>query len=231
MPSEKPSVLVVDDDMRVLRVTQDILGDKGYRVFTSTDGHTGLEVLRKENPDVVLLDIMMPGMDGLTVCRRIREFSRVPIIMVTAKGDDEEKAKGLDAGADDYVTKPFSAIELAARIRAVLRRATFWDDRPEPAFSSGDLVIDFARHMVTLNGEEVDLTTTEYRLLSHLARNAGHVLAFDEILETVWDDRYVGENHLLQVNIARLRHKLGEDRKNPKHILTKHTGYVMAKDL
>ena len=141
MPSKKASVLVVDDDVHILRMTGRILELEGYRVLTASNGETALDIFDEETPDLVLLDIMMPGMDGYTVCQRIREFSQIPIIMVTAKGNDEEKVQGLDAGADDYVTKPFSSKELAARVRAVLRRTTLWDERPEPAFCSNELVI------------------------------------------------------------------------------------------
>ncbi|MFC2022522.1 response regulator transcription factor, partial [Chloroflexota bacterium] len=133
MPSRKTSVLVVDDDIRILRMMQRILELEGYRVLRAIDGEAALDILDEETPALVLLDIMMSGMDGYTVCQRIREFSELPIIMVTAKGNDEEKVQGLDAGADDYVTKPFSANELAARVRAVLRRSKLWDERPEPS--------------------------------------------------------------------------------------------------
>jgi DNA-binding response OmpR family regulator len=169
-------------------------------------------------------------MDGYTVCERIREFSQVPIIMVTAKGNDEETVKGLDAGADDYVTKPFSSKELAARVKAALRRTTLWDEHPEPAFSSNDLVIDFARHRVTVGSQEVNLTAIEYKLLSYLARNASRILTPDQILVTVWGEEYAGETHLLQVSIARLRQKLGDNARNPRYILTRPgIGYMMVK--
>ena len=230
MPSRKVSVLVVDDDIRILRMMQRILELEGYRVLTASDGGTALDVFDEETPDLVLLDIMMPGMDGYTVCRRIREFSEIPVIMVTAKGNDEEKVEGLDAGADDYVTKPFSSSELAARVRAVLRRTKLWDERPEPAFQSGELGVDFASHRVTLAGDEINLTATEYGILSYLARNAGRVVTPDQILGKVWGEEYSGEPHLLQVNIARLRKKLEDDAKNPRYVLTRPgIGYIVMK--
>jgi len=230
MPSRKTSLLVVDDDVRILRMMQRMLELEGYRVLTASSGEAALDIFDEETPDLVLLDIMMPNMDGYTVCRRIREFSQTPIIMVTGKDNDEEKVQGLDAGADDYVTKPFSAKELGARVRAVLRRTKLWDERPEPAFHSDDLVVDFARHRVTLSGQEVNLTATEYRLLSYLARNADRVVTPDQILGQVWGEEYVGESHLLQVNIARLRQKLNDDTKNPRYILTRPgIGYMMKK--
>lgn len=231
MPSKKTSVLVVDDDIRVLRMLQRMLELEGYRVLTASDGEVALNLLLdEETPDLVLLDIMMPDMDGYTVCRHIREFSQVPIIMVTAKGNDEEKIQGLNAGADDYVTKPFSASELAARVRAVLRRAKLRDELTEPAFYFHDLVIDFTRHRVSLHGQDINLTATEYKLLSYLARNADRVLTPDQILETVWGEQYGGDTHLLQVNVARLRQKLGDNAKNSTYILTRAgIGYMIVK--
>ena len=147
--SKKASVLVVDDDARILHMMQRTLELEGYHVLSASNGETAIDVFDEKTPDLVLLDIMMPGMDGYTVCQRIREFSQVPIIMVTAKVGDEEKVHGLDAGADDYITKPFSSQELAARLRSALRRAKLIDDSTEPALCYGDLVVDFARHRVT----------------------------------------------------------------------------------
>ena len=230
MPSKKASVLVVDDDIRVLRMLERMLELEGYWVLRASSGEAALEVFDREIPELVLLDIMMPDVDGYTVCRRIREFSQVPIIMVTAKGNDEEKVRGLNAGADDYVTKPFSASELAARVRAVLRRTTLWDERPEPTFCFHDLVVDFARHRVTVGSQEVNLTATEYRLLFYLVRNAGRVVTPEQALEQVWGGEYIGETHLLQVNMARLRQKLGGGARNSRYILTRPgIGYMMVK--
>jgi len=222
--------MVVDDDTRMLRMIQRVLELEEYRVVTASNGEAALDLIVLTAPDLVLLDIMMPGMDGYTVCRRIREFSQIPIIMVTAKESDEEIVEGLDAGADDYVVKPFSSSQLEARVRAVLRRSKLWDERYEPGFCSGDLEIDFARHRVTLGGQEIILTATEHRLLSYLARNANRVLTPDQILEKVWGEEYCGEAHLLQVHIARLRQKLKDNAKKPRHILTRPgIGYIMIK--
>ena len=230
MPLRKTCVLVVDDDIRMLRLMGRILELEGYRVLRSTNGQSALEMFEEEFIDLVLLDIMMPGMDGYEVCCRIREFSQIPIIMVTAKGNDEEKIEGLDAGADDYVPKPFSSKELVARVRAVLRRTKLWEERPQPAFQSGDLVVDFARHVVTVAGQELNLTAVEYKILSYLARNAGRVLTPDDTLSKVWGEEYCGETHILQVNMARLRQKLGDDARNPRYIVTKPgIGYSMIK--
>jgi len=231
MPLTKVSTLIVDDDIRMLRMMQRILELEGYRVRTASDGKAALDAFDEEDPDLVLLDIMMPDIDGYAICQNIREFSQVPIIMVTAKDNNEEKVEGLDTGADDYITKPFAANELMARVRAVLRRTKLWDERPEPVFHSGDLVIDFARHRVTLGNQELNLTATEYRILSYLARNADRIVTPDQILQKVWDKEYIGETHVLQVNIARLRQKLRDNPRNPKYILTRSgIGYIMRQD-
>ena len=230
MSSRKSSVLVVDDDVRMLRMMQRILELEGYRVLRASDGESAINMFDEETPALVLLDIMMPDIDGYTLCQRIREFSQVPIIMVTAKSGDAEKVEGLDAGADDYVTKPFSSSELAARVRAALRRATLSHERSESAFSSHDLVIDFTRHRVILNGEELNLTATEYRLLSCLAQNVNRVLTPEQIVGKVWGEDYLGEPHLVQVNMARLRKKLGDNAMNPRYIVTRPgIGYMMVK--
>lgn len=230
MSLKKTSILVVDDDVRILRMIQRLLEMEGYRVLTASDGATALDILYEETPNLVLLDIMMPVIDGYTLCKRIREFSQIPIIMVTAKGNDEEKVWGLDAGADDYITKPFSAKELAARVRAALRRVPLRDRHSEPVFQCDDLAIDFVRRRVTLGGQEVNLTATEYKLLSYLAHNADRVVVPDQILDKVWGQGYLGEIHLLQVNMARLRQKLKDNARNPHYILTKPgIGYTIPR--
>lgn len=230
MPSKKELVLVVDDDIHILRMLEMILEAGGYRVVRASDGQAALDIFVEEAPDLVLLDIMMPGMDGCTVCQRIREFSQAPIIMVTAKTGDEEKVRGLDAGADDYITKPFSAMEVTARIRAVLRRTKSWDEHPEPIFRSGELVVDFASHKVTLAGEEIVLTGNEYRMLSYLARNAGRTVTSDNILSNIWGEEYVGETPLIYVNMTRLRKKLESGPGSTEYILTRPgIGYTMVK--
>jgi len=196
MPSRKATLLIVDDDVRMLRMMKRILELEGYRVRTADDGQTALEVFDDGDPDMVLLDIMMPGMNGYALCQNIREFSEIPIIMVTAKVSDREKIEGLDTGADDYVTKPFSANELAARVRAVLRRTKLWDERPKPTFHTGDLEIDFSSHKVTLGNDEVSLTATEYRILSFLAHNVDRTLTPDQILQRVWDKEYARPRYI-----------------------------------
>jgi len=231
LPSKKVSALVVDDDVRMLRMMQRILELEGYHVRTASNGEAALEIFDEDNPDLILLDIMMPGMDGYALCQNIREFSEAPIIMVTAKDKNDEKVEGFNKGADDYVTKPFSANELAARAKAVLRRAKLWEERPEPTFYSDNLTIDFARRRVTLGGQEVNLTATEYRILSYLAHNVDRIVTPNQILERVWNREYIGETHLLRVNIARLRQKLKEDPRNPRHILTRSgIGYMLQQN-
>jgi DNA-binding response OmpR family regulator len=230
MSAKKPLVLVVDDDVRILRMMKRMLELEGFQATIANSGETALKIFEKESPDLVLLDIMMPDIDGYMVCQRIREFSQVPIIMVTARGDDKEKVAGLNIGADDYVTKPFSASELAARVRAVLRRVGSQERPAEPVFHHKDLVIDFTSHRVMVNNNELKLTSTEYKLLSYISLNAGRVITPDQLLHKVWGEEYIGAPHLLQVNIARLRKKLGDDAKKPSYIMTRPgIGYIMAK--
>jgi DNA-binding response OmpR family regulator len=230
MPKKKSLILVVDDDIRMLRMMKRMLELEDFEVITASGGEAALKTFDKESPALVLLDIMMPDMDGYTVCRRIREFSQVPIIMVTARGDNKEKVEGLNIGADDYVTKPFSASELAARVRAVLRRISNQDIRPQAVFSYRDLVIDFSSRRVMVNNLELKLTSTEYKMLSYICLNAGRVVTPDQLLANVWGEEYIGAVHLLQVNIARLRKKLGDNAKKPNYILTRPgIGYIMTK--
>jgi len=230
MTSKNPLVLVVDDDVRILRMMKRMLELEGFQVLIANNGDNALKIFERETPDLVLLDIMMPDMDGYTVCHRIREFSQVPIIMVTARGDDKEKVEGLDIGADDYVTKPFSASELAARVRALLRRIGSNNASQEVVFRYKDLMIDFTSHRVLLDDLELPLTSTEYKLLTYICRNAGRVVTPDQLLNNVWGEEYIGAPHLLQVNIARLRKKPGDDAKQPTYILTRPgIGYIMLK--
>ena len=225
MPVRKTTILTADDDPQLLRLMTRTLQLEGYEVLSASDGQQALSLIENKIPDAILLDVMMPKMDGFTVCQRVREFSLVPIIIVTARGQDQDKIRGLDLGADDYLTKPFSVDELLARVRAVLRRAQFsLQSSPQSAHSSmtiGNIALDFAQHLVTRDGQEVILTPTEYRILSYLAQNAGRVVTQDLLLEHVWGAEYVGESHMLQVNMNRLRRKLEADPTHPHFILTK----------
>ena len=230
MSSKKTLILVVDDDIRMLRMMKRMLELENFQTITANNGEAALIVFEKENPDLVLLDIMMPDMNGYTVCQHIREFSEVPIIMVTAMGDDKQKVEGLDIGADDYVTKPFSASELAARVRAILRRSGSQERQSNSLFRYKDLIIDYVSNRVSIQDQELILTSTEYKLLSYISKNAGRVITPDQLLNNVWGEAYLGAPHLLQVNIARLRKKLGDDARNPIYILTRPgIGYIMSK--
>ncbi|MGZ3637006.1 MAG: response regulator transcription factor, partial [Ktedonobacterales bacterium] len=207
MPAKKTTILVADDDPPLLRLITRNLQLEGYEVLAVSDGQQALDAIELTTPDLVLLDVMMPRMDGFTVAERVREFSTTPIIIVTARGQDQDKIRGLDAGADDYLTKPFSVDELLTRVRAVLRRARLSPNESgqgaHTTMSIGDLTVDFAQHGVTMRGKEVTLTPIEYRLLSYLIQNAGRVVTHDLLLEHVWGAEYVGESHLLQVNMNR----------------------------
>jgi len=223
-------ILVVEDEPQYLRLIRFNLETEGYRVRGAATGEDALALLRERAPDLVILDIMLPGIDGFEVCQRIREVSAVPIIMLTAKGAEEDKVKGLQLGADDYVTKPFSAQELLARVQAVLRRTHLVDfpTRGTP-LTLGKLEIDFSAQQVTLHSRPVSLSPTEYRLLACLAASPGTVLSHKQLLERVWGPGYQREEDMLRVTLWRLRRKLEEDPSNPRYILTRPgLGYMLA---
>jgi DNA-binding response OmpR family regulator len=233
MPAKKTTILTADDDPQLLRLVTRNLQLEGYEVLPVSDGQQALEQLEQRMPDLVLLDVMMPRMDGFTVCHRVREFSAVPIIIVTARGQDQDKVRGLDLGADDYLTKPFSVEELLARVRAVLRRSQFPAKEVaqglQATMTTGNLTIDYSQHLAVMAGKELTLTPVEYRILAYLAQNAGRVLTQELLLDYVWGSEYLGESHLLQVNINRLRHKIEVDPTSPHYILTKvGVGYSLA---
>ena len=225
MPEKKLHILAADDDPQILRLITRNLQLEGYDVVGAADGQQALDQIEASMFDLVLLDVMMPKLDGYTVCQRVREFSSVPIIIVTARGQDQEKIHGLDLGADDYLTKPFSVEELLARVRAVTRRSQLTAGQQGQLLLSkvelGELAIDFAQHQIIVAGKEVVLTAIEYRLLAYLAQNAGRVVTQDMLLEHVWGDEYIGESHLLQVNVNRLRRKIEADPANPRYLVTK----------
>ncbi|MEA4811263.1 MAG: response regulator transcription factor [Anaerolineaceae bacterium] len=217
----KHRILVVDDERGLVKIIRLNLEQDGFEVFEANNGAQAMDKLRAVIPDLVLLDVMMPDADGFTVLKMIREVGNTPVIMLTAKGEEADKVKGLELGADDYVTKPFSTRELTSRIRAVLRRGSFAEDAEEGALDlDGRLKIDFGRHEVFINGEEVKLRPTEYRLLYHLVKNAGWVLTHDQILQKVWGYEYENEPHYVRLYINYLRNKLEEDPARPKYILT-----------
>jgi len=237
MPAKKTTILAADDDPQILRLVTRNLQFDGYEVIAVSDGAAALEQIEAHSPDLVLLDIMMPRMDGFTVTQRVREFSAVPIIILTARGQDQDKIRGLDLGADDYLTKPFSVEELLARVRAVIRRSQLGADAHgshglSAKTAVGDLEVDYVQHLVTMRGHEVALTPTEYRILAYLAQNAGRVVTQDLLLEHVWGAEYSGESHMLQVNINRLRRKIEDDHTHPRYLLTKvGVGYLLANQL
>jgi len=196
-------------------------------VHSAGDGEQGLSIFFDQSPDVTLLDVNMPYMSGFEVLQKIREVSDAPVLMLTAKGDEMSKVKGLELGADDYLVKPFSHLELFARIKAVLRRSELPAPvSAAPSFVSGDITINFDSHEVKVNGETVKLTPTEYKLLYQLVRNAGRVLPFDMLLSRVWGDEYRGDTDYLKTYISRLRKKLGDSSEDPRYLLTERSvGY------
>jgi len=221
-------ILVVDDEPRYLRLLEANLLTEGYQVYTASDGEAALEAFSAGPVDLILLDVIMPRMDGFTVCQRIRQFSNVPIIILTAKGEEHDRVRGLDVGADDYLVKPFSVTELLARVRAVLRRAQVMEIGQNRFFTHGSLRIDFARAEVWLSEEPVYLSATEYRLLLQFTHNIGKVLTAEELLTSVWGVEYRDDKEILWVTIARLRQKVEEDPHTPRHIVTRSgLGYLM----
>jgi two-component system response regulator VicR len=224
-------ILAVDDEPRYLEIIRFNLETAGYRVACAGSGEEALEAFEADEPSLVVLDVMLPGIDGFEVCRLMRERSSRPIIMLTAKGAEEDKVRGLRLGADDYVTKPFSAQELLARVEAVLRRAhppETGERRPEP-ITLGDLRIDPQAKRVTLAGREVRLSPTEYRLLERLAEHAGVVLSRDDLLTEVWGKAYRGEDEILRVTLWRLRQKLADDPSAPRYIVNRPgLGYMLS---
>lgn len=222
-------ILIVDDEPRYLRLLEANLRTEGYEVATAHDGVQAVDIFSSQPIDLILLDIMMPRMDGFSTCQRIREYSSVPIIMLTAKGEEQDRVRGLDLGADDYLVKPFSATELLARVRAVLRRSQIPTETGQARFfTHEDLKIDFARAEVWRGEQPVSLSATEYRLLLQFAHNVGSILTSEDLLTGVWGPEYKMEKEILWVSIARLRQKLEEDPHAPRHIVTRSgLGYLM----
>jgi two-component system KDP operon response regulator KdpE len=224
-----PCILIVDDEPRYLRLMQANLVTEGYQVIEATNGQQAVDMVAEKHPDLVFLDVMMPVLDGFTALERIREFSNVPIIIVTARGNEQDRVRGLDLGADDYIVKPFSATEVLARARAVLRRAQSSGSLfQQSIFTHGNLRIDFARAEVFKGDKMVFLSATEYRLLLQFAHTIGSVLTSEQLLTDVWGPEYRDDKEILWVSISRLRQKLETDPKNPQHIVTRSgLGYTM----
>ncbi|MBN1230521.1 MAG: response regulator transcription factor [Anaerolineales bacterium] len=220
-------ILVVDDEERMVRFIRLNLEHDGFQVMEAFNGQQAMNKLRETLPDLVLLDVMMPDIDGFEVLRLIRENHDVPVIMLTAKGEEDDRIRGLELGADDYVTKPFSPRELVSRVRAVLRRAVLSKAQSTGIIQVDErLKLDFDRREVWVNGELVKLRPTEYRLLYHLVQNAGWVVTHDQLLAKVWGYEYQDEPHYVRLYVNYLRQKLEEDPANPKYILTERgVGY------
>ena len=217
----KTRILVVDDEISIIKFLRANLENKGYKVLAAMNGAEALHTIETELPHLIILDIMMPKMDGFEFCQQLREWSQIPIIMLSARADERDKVKCLDLGADDYMTKPFGASELISRVRAVLRRTEAKTAVPaQPSFTSDDLEINFAERRVTTAGREIKLTPTEYNLLQELVLNANKVLTHNMLLGRVWGPEYGEEREYLRVFIGRLRRLLEPDPENPKHILT-----------
>lgn len=218
MPDTGPRVLVVDDEPAIRRFLRTALGAHAYVVFEAATGQEGLAAVAVHRPDLVILDLGLPDLDGVAVTRQLREWSQVPIIILSVRGQEADKIAALDAGADDYLTKPFGAGELLARMRVALRRAVGPDS--EPVFVQGELSVDLARRLVKVGDQEVTLTPTEYDLLRVLVTHAGRVLTHQQLLRQVWGVGYEQEQHLLRVNISNLRRKLEPDMARPRYIQT-----------
>jgi len=220
-------ILVVDDEERMLRFIRLNLEHDGFQVIEAVKGHEALDKMRTGMPDLILLDVMLPDLDGFEVLKMVREISNIPIIMLTAKGEEDDRVKGLELGADDYVTKPFSPRELVSRVKAVLRRVESEGSGEEEVIEVDDrLKIDFNRREIWVEDELVKLRPTEYRLLYHLVQNAGWVLTYDQILSRVWGYEYRDEPHYVRLYINYLRQKLEKDPTKPKYILTERgVGY------
>jgi DNA-binding response OmpR family regulator len=220
-------ILVVDDEERMARFVHLNLEHDGFRVIEAYRGLQAIQALRDSLPDLILLDVMLPDMDGFEVLKMIREVSSIPVIMLTAKGEEDDRVHGLELGADDYVTKPFSPRELVSRVRAVLRRAESVSSGPHELIEVDErLRIDFGRREIWIDGNQVKLRPTEYRLLYHLVQNAGWVLTYDQLLSKVWGYEYRDEPHYVRLYINYLRQKLEKDPSTPKYILTERgVGY------
>ena len=223
-------ILVIDDDARIRELLAEYLGNRGFGVETAEDGEMGLARARAGGVDLVVLDVMMPGKDGFQVCRELRAESRVPIIMLTARGDDFDRIVGLELGADDYLPKPFNPRELLARVQAVLRRVAAPADEGL-RLSAGSIVVDPDRREVTLGGEAVELTTTEFEILRALVANAGRVIPRERLMELARGEEFAAFDRSVDVHISHLRRKLGDDPRSPRFIKTvRGVGYTVPRD-
>ncbi len=221
-------ILVVDDEERIVHFLTTKLKASGYEVLTAGDGVSGLEQTQAQEPDLIVLDLLMPRMDGLEMLKELRSFSSVPVIILTAKGADADRIKGLRLGADDYLPKPFNPDELVARIEAIRRRLQPTDkDKETELFRMGDVTIDFSKRQATVGGESKYLTRTEWLLLSQLVNNAGRLMLYEELLTRVWGPEYRDDIQILRTWLSRLRRKLQSDPKNPLIRTVPKAGYII----
>lgn len=228
----REKILIVDDEKTLVKALKFNLEQEGFRIREAYDGEEALQKVFEDPPDLVILDLMLPELDGLEVCRRIRKKFDLPIIMLTARGEDIDKVLGLELGADDYLTKPFNPRELVARIKAILRRSAFREEGLQKHIRVGDLQIDLLQHRVRLRHRNVDLTSKEFTLLSFLASNTGRVYSREQLLEQVWGRDYEGDIRTVDVHIRHLREKLEQDPGNPELIITVWgTGYKFREEL
>ncbi len=225
-------VLVVDDEKTLVKALSFSLEKEGFQVEHAYDGEEALQKVFELKPDIVVLDLMLPEVDGFEVCRQIRKKLEVPIIMLTARSEDIDKVLGLELGADDYMTKPFNSRELVARIKAILRRSTVRDEEAKKLIQIGDLQVDLLQHRARVGDQEISLTSKEFALLSFLASNAGNVYSREKLLEQVWGYDYYGDVRTVDVHIRHLREKIEKDPGNPELIITVWgTGYKVREDL
>ena len=222
-------ILLVDDEPLIVKGLKFALESDGYETDSAGDGEQALEKIQNGNFDLILFDVMLPKMSGIEVCQAVREKSDVPIIMLTAKGEDMDKILGLEYGADDYMTKPFNILEVKARIKTILRRAGAGKEAPRMEITAGDITININTRSVISHGEPVNLTVKEFDLLNLFMSNIGKIYSRDELLETIWGFDYIGDFRTVDVHIRRLREKIEKDPANPKHIMTKWgVGYYFA---
>ncbi len=229
------TILIIEDEQNISDILTFSLNKEGYKTMAALDGIKGLEMALSENPDLILLDVMLPGMDGFEVCKKVRETSQVPIIMLTAREDEVDKVLGLELGADDYITKPYSMRELTARVKANLRRSSVQilpENEPEnqDTINSGELSINVERYEVSKNGKIIDITLREFELLKFLAMQPDKIFSREKLLENVWGYEYYGDVRTVDVTVRRLREKIEDDPSMPKYIITKRgVGYYFNK--
>lgn len=227
--SSQPSILVIDDEQQIQRAMRTILGQHNYRVISASTGAEGLALAATSQPDVIILDLGLPDMDGTEVCVQLRTWTQTPIVVLSVRDSDSDKVSALDTGADDYLTKPFSVDELLARVRVALRHRTLAQGVKTTMLQAGEVTIDLANHLVTRKGEEVKLSATEFKLLAYLSGNAGRVLTYHAILSNVWGISEANQMEYLRVYILQLRRKLEENPRRPRLIITETgIGYRFA---